>query len=250
VIVHEVLGHGCTALLCGGEFQRFVIHFDAMGMAWTNAPDHRVALLAGGIAVEVAIGLLLLPVFLRGRLQPLLRLALLVLAFCMLHDGLPYGFWDAWFEGTTGDVGEILQIHPAPALRVVLLVALGGLYVAAMFASTRWFFHCLEDGLGLLSRSKAIAIAATIVVFVAAAYLAFDWNQLIPGAGRVPSYAAIVLQIAAGAAAVRSRRSNVEPVAISRSAWTRAIAIAWLLGITTAATVGLWMQHGVQLSSA
>src|SRR5688572_19626399 len=86
-VAHEVLGHGLVAVLSGGEFLRFEVQFDGMGRAWTHGGSNREVVLAAGIAVETLLGVLALIAGLRGPRSLPARLACLVLAASLFHDG-------------------------------------------------------------------------------------------------------------------------------------------------------------------
>src|SRR5262245_6003102 len=62
-VLHEVLGHGLSAIALGGEFHRFVVHADGFGYAVTDGADeHEVAVLAMGCVVPMLVGAVLLVV--------------------------------------------------------------------------------------------------------------------------------------------------------------------------------------------
>lgn len=248
VLVHEVAGHGGTALLCGGRFLRFQVDFDAMGRAWTDAPGHRVAVLAGGIAAEVVLGAAVLAAATLARRRLLVRLALLLLALNLFHDGLPYGFWDACYLGPTGDVGRILAIAPSPALRWTLVLGLGAVYLAAMTATGFLLFRTLEDALGPLSALRAGLVAAALTLGMAVGYAAFDWDQLVPGVGSRPALLAAAVQAAIGVLLVARRRRAVARRPPPARRWAAGLAVAWALGIGSALAVWLWLREGVALA--
>ena len=111
VLVHEVLGHGVTSLLTGGEFRGFELDFQGGGHASTDSPDAaaRAWVLAGGVLWEAATGVLLL--LLATRVRPLhWRVFLLIVAANFLHDALPYAFWDAVWLGGSGDASRLLAL--------------------------------------------------------------------------------------------------------------------------------------------
>ena len=245
VTVHEVLGHGLTAVLCGGEFRSFYVAPDGMGAAWSFAPGSRVAVLAGGTIAQVVLGGLLLgaSVLLRRRL--LLRAALLLLAFNLFLDGLPYGFWDAVYMGGRGDVSRILSYDAWAPHRTLFLIGLGLLLVASVAVTCRMLIRTLEDDLGALSFGAAAGLAFAMALGVGLGSAAFDWNQLIPGADLMPTYGNTALQIAVGVWLVLTRRRAVEPHPVSARGWTVAIPVAWALCLATVIVVIRWLRHGV-----
>ncbi|MCP3920680.1 MAG: hypothetical protein GY711_34570 [bacterium] len=60
VAVHELLGHGMTAIWTGGEFLEFQLDWDGGGRAWSRSPDRAAQawVLASGVLVEAGAGAL------------------------------------------------------------------------------------------------------------------------------------------------------------------------------------------------
>jgi hypothetical protein len=245
VTAHEVAGHGGTALLCGGEFHAFQIDADGGGRAWTDAPDHRIEVLAGGIAVEVLIGGILLAGAFLTRRRPLLCASLVVLAMGSLHDGLPYGLWNGIVACDAGDVGRILHLVDSATLRLTLVSGLAVAYVTTAVLTSLLLLRCLELDLGPLPPLAVVAIAGAITAGIGLGYGAYHWDALSPGAGQMPTYGAIALQAAVGVLLVLARRRTVVSAQVSPRAWCVAIPASWTAcGLTIAALV-LWLADGV-----
>jgi len=251
VVIHEVVGHGLTAIVCGGEFQRFEIYPDGGGAAWTEETGRlgRAAVLAGGIASDVVFGALCLLAAGWKRFGPRARLVLLIFATTLFHDGLPYGFWGALLEGDHGDISNLLlYMEPAQTLRLTLIVLFGLLYPLSMFVTSRAIFRTLEDGMGALGAGLASLIAGAMTVFIGVGYATFEWDTLISGAGLYPTVSATLLQGGIGVWLVKNRRATVELVEPGRRSWAASLLIAWaLMGATLAITL-TWLRHGVELS--
>lgn len=246
VTVHEVLGHGLTAVLYGGRFEAFYVTFDGMGAAWSSAPGHRIEVLAGGTIAQIALGTLLLAASALLRRRLLLRAGLLVLAFNLFLDGLPYGFWDAVYLGGRGDVSRILAHDAWAGHRALFLLVLGGLYVGSVALTCRMLFRTLEDDLGALSLGAASTLALAMVVGVGAGSAAFDWNQLVPGADLVPTWGSIGLQVVVGLWLVVTRRREVVPQPVPGRHWKIAISASWILCAAAVFAVAVWLRHGVR----
>ena len=132
--IHEVVGHGLLAKLCGGEWHGFRIQLDAMGSAWVHAPDHGILVVSGGLISTTLAGVLALLVAWRAR-RPLPGLVLGTFALVMFTE-LVYGFWDAIWMGRTGDVGQILRVVDSASLRWTLIFGQGVLYVAGVYLAS------------------------------------------------------------------------------------------------------------------
>ena len=250
VVVHEIIGHGVTAVLCGGSFQKFVIYPDGGGMAWTNEPEGwgRAAVLAGGITSDFVFGLLFLLVSMLRRLGMRTRLVLVIFATTLFHDGLPYGLWGALLEGPRGDISNLLiYLAPAEKLRIVLIAVFGVVYPLTMVVTSRAIFRTIEDGVGAMSHGLASVLAATMTVCFAAGYATFEWDTLIEGAGMYPTVTVTVLQAAIGVWLVRRRRVYVERVAFSSGSWAVLIVLAWAAMAATLAVTLMWLQHSVEI---
>lgn len=91
--VHE-MGHGVTALLCGGRFERLDIYRDASGMAYSAVvPGFRQALVAaGGLIAPALIGALLLVLARRASRAVLWVIGAALLASLVLWIRTPVGW--------------------------------------------------------------------------------------------------------------------------------------------------------------
>lgn len=248
VVVHEVLGHGCTAVLVGGEFSKFDVQFDGYGRAWTHTSSDaaRVAVLAGGIASGLLLGTVLCLVARARALEPRLRLALLILAASSFHDALPYGLWDALVPGGHGDVSQILRLVGKDPLRALLVAGFGILYVAATCWTSVAMFRILEEALGGMSRRLAWSATTVMTLLMVGGYLAFDWDQLIPGVGWWPAVLIAVLQGGVGVYLARSCR-EVGEIAVARRRWLLPMCASWAAAAVTVFVVWRWLQNGVVL---
>ena len=198
VFVHEALGHGLMAVLLGGDFHGFELHWDGMGFAYTSleagaSTSERIAHLAAGNVASTVIGVALLvgAVFVRKHI--LLRLVLLILSEECLLEGPSYVLWNAWVPVPPGDVGRIIQMAGSPNLRWVLVAIGGALTVVTIVALTALLFQAIEQVLGhgrrLMGLRRAITLGLFLGVPGAAGWFLFDWNQLAPGIGRLPQFA-------------------------------------------------------------
>jgi hypothetical protein len=242
--VHEVVGHGLIAEAVGGDWRGFRMGLDGMGSALSLSPDHhRIWVLAGGLVSTTVLGLLLLAIAWRVR-GPLLGLGLGITALVMFTE-IPYGFWDAIQVGSRGDVGKILRRVDSEALRWVLVVGQGALYVGGMFLASLVVFRHVERLLGPLGRVGAWVVAGAMVVGMGAGFLSFDWDHLVPGIGVWPSVGAVALQIAIAVLLVRMRRREVEVAAVSRGAWALSLTGAWILALGAIWAVVTRLDEGV-----
>lgn len=245
VTAHEVLGHGGFAVLAGGTLRGFNVQHDGMGSAYVYAAGHRTWMLSGGIVVQVVLGSLWVGVALLVRRRPLIHAALVLLAMNFFLDGLPYGFWDAVFEGDIGDVGRILSGEAWPPLRPILLSVLGLLLVGTTALTSWLLFRVVERDAGPLSLAQAMTVAGALLVGMVVGFASFDWEQLIPGAGLVPAIGAGLLQSVIGVWLVLTRRRQVERVRVSKLGWGIGIPAAWFAAGAVVTVVALWLSEGI-----
>jgi hypothetical protein len=144
IITHEVLGHGLTALLLGGQFSGFAVKWDTMGWALADIPvgapvTHHILYLASGIIVTTICGVILWGLVFLFRRRPDVQLALLIAAFIFLIDGIDYILWNSYHPIGTGDVSRIILFchlleFPDPVvLRWTLFITGVLLFVGVVF---------------------------------------------------------------------------------------------------------------------
>ncbi len=244
VVVHEVIGHGVTAWLLGGEFTGFAILPDGMGWAAAWCEGHNNIVLAGGIVTGTVFGLVLMWIGSRTR-HLLSRAALLLFAECMLQDAAPYAFWNSLFVRPPGDFGRILLDLDNPALRWALVVLFGAIYAVTTVLIAVMLYRCIESNLGPFSRGRAMLLAWVFFgLGGAASWFGFDWNQLIEGVGRLPQFAGAGLQLAVAPVLVAVTREEVAPVRISGRSWGVAISASVLACLTLVLALTLWLKDG------
>lgn len=248
VATHEVLGHGCTALMTGGTFTGFTILPDGMGWAQCESHDHPLVVFAAGIVVEVVAGLVFLLVALVLS-SPLARLALLVFSIMAFTDGLSYGFWNTLFACPPGDMGRILSAAPLDGTgQHGLTLAFAVAWLAATFGVLLLIWRCLEQFLGSLTRVRAITASTLFLGIPGVVYWStFDWNQLIEGVGALPSVCGACLQIAVCLWLVWMQRRQVTLVTVDRRTWIAALATSWMACAGLLAVLLGWLRHGVTL---
>ena len=81
--VHEILGHGLSAVLLGGEFSGFALKWDAMGWAYSHLPADapaadQIVQLASGVIATAVCGALLWGLVFFFRKRPDIQLVLLI----------------------------------------------------------------------------------------------------------------------------------------------------------------------------
>jgi hypothetical protein len=80
--IHEVLGHGLSAVLLGGQFSGFIVKWDTMGWAFADLPSgapvtHHILNLASGIIVTTVCGAILWGLVFLFRRRPDIQLSYL-----------------------------------------------------------------------------------------------------------------------------------------------------------------------------
>jgi len=258
--VHEILGHGLSAVLLGGEFSGFTLRWDAMGRAFTNLPAnapvaHRIVCLAGGVIATSLFGGLLwgLTVFFRRR--PDIQLALLIGAFILLVDGISYAFWNAYHPVAPGDIGRVIALCGDPRspegviVRWALLFAGGPVFLGAMFCLGIAAFVRIEtlilDGGQFGGKSRVAALFFLLALPGSAAWFLFDWNQVAPGIGLVPNVAG-ALSVCAVAVALLRYRPRWEHAGPVPTITRRHVVLSWICLLATAASLLLWFSDGVR----
>ena len=113
--VHEVLGHGLSAVILSGQFSGFTVKWDGMGWAFTSLPagapaTHHILHLASGIIATTVCGAIVWGLVFFFRRRPDIQMALLIGAFILLIDGIDYVLWNAYHHmPSTGDIGRIIM---------------------------------------------------------------------------------------------------------------------------------------------
>jgi hypothetical protein len=255
VFVHEVLGHGLTAFLLGGQFKSFSILLDGMGYASIDVVKLSnlkiVLILLSGAAYTTGFSILFLILSLAFWQKTFLSAAFLYLAFASLLDGVPYLFWDAIALGGVGDYSLIWMLNPNSTARIALIALCGSL----MFFGIVFFnFLLFKYWGGWMAEVKPFpAKWKTVLCLIlfslqAAGWLSFDWNQLIPGIGVLPSAVAIVLTIIILTfLSIFYKFTDDRPSQDYGSHPKRAISLAWFFCIALAITIIIWFQNGVIL---
>jgi len=217
---HEVLGHGLAAVCLGGRFLTFQMDLSGMGWAWTMlGPDsaawQHTAVLSAGVVATVALGILFLVLGALIR-RPLPSLILLVLSLNLLLEGAPYVFWNAVHPVPPGDIGRIISETSSAVLRPALIVAGGIVMFGAIWTLTALLFRRLEGWIG--SNGRLIGVQRAVVVAMlglvpAVLWFTFDWDELAPGLGYLPSVIGAASHLIAAASVfwIRFRPSPAAP---------------------------------------
>jgi hypothetical protein len=259
VAVHEVLGHGGTALLLGGQFDGFQLKWDGMGYARTSpapgAPvSHSILILIGGPGATTVVGLALLVAARLARRSIPRRMALLVLSLFCLLEGPPYFFWNAYQPLPPGDIGQILALLPAAGStdpsywRWGIMIVGGVISLTATVVILALLFQALEESLGTGERLGDGKRAAVLAVFLAVpgsvAWLVFDWDQLAPGVGMLPSLvgsATVVLTVAGlfWFSLAPRQSPSLRNVSLGH------VLASWATGAVVVAMMWLWLVDGL-----
>ncbi|MEM7261573.1 MAG: M50 family metallopeptidase [Planctomycetota bacterium] len=253
VIFHEVLGHGLSAVLLGGEFVGFSIHWDGMGTATTRTTGatetQEVLYLGAGILVTTFVAIALLTYPFRNEARLFLRLTLALLAISFVMDGSPYLLWSSLSpEFAVGDPARILEIIDSPWLRWWFVAAGVVLTVAGTFWSMSLFFRTAETWLGcgqpLSRRRRRIALVVLLIAPAVLSESLFDWNQLVPGIELLPSYFSVGVLVSISLW-LDWRPRSVLPVELPLSASYGPLAAAWTSALALVLVVVLWLSDGV-----
>ncbi len=254
VVAHEVLGHGLSSLILGGNFYGFVILPDAMGAAYvdisTLLPEKQAAVLFAGALVTTALAVLFFLLSVRVKRRFALSLTFLFLAFAFLMDGVPYFFWDAVYLGGIGDISHILSLYPSAFLRTSIIVVSGGLLVGGIalfnYLFVKFFSARLSGEKGS-SLSERVAVTAVALAVQLLGWLSFDWQQLIPlpQAAVLPALVPVLLTLVLAALS----SFFVKPTTLVENApvlrWKAPLTAAWSVCIALALVTVLWLQYGV-----
>lgn len=254
VTAHEVLGHGLSALIFGGNFLGFIILPDAMGAAYIDLgavlPASQAAVLFAGALVTTVLAAIFFILSVRLKRRFALSLTLLFFALAFLMDGVPYFFWDAIYLGGIGDVSCILSLYPSDLLRTAIIVISGILLVGGIALFNYLFVKQFSARLSSEEGSKLSERVAVTVVALAVqllGWLSFDWRQLIPipKAAVLPTVIPVLLTILLAGISM----FFVKPTSLSEKApalrWKTPIITAWSACIALALVTVLWLQYGV-----
>jgi len=166
LIVHELVGHGGTAVLCGGDVTDFQLFWFAGGwIRYDLAEPSRAVVLAislGGIAVEAALGSCLwwgsraraATAVLARRLVRGVGGALIIHAAWYLATGTWHGYGDG-----------VPAYHALGDLRYPVAIAVGLLACWVAYATARWVLGALA---ATLPGSRRARIAGLSLAAVAA----------------------------------------------------------------------------------
>ena len=245
VAVHEVLGHGVTALLCGGTFSGFEIHLFGFGRAYVRSSEYPDLVSAAGVLAELAVGLPIMALALLDRRSILRRATLASIATLFLVPAAVYGFWGTYFARRPSDWGSILIDMPGPVLRLVLVICFGGLAVAACLTGSVIVFRSLVKHMGPLRGGRLIAVLAPYLAIGIALQFAIDWNQVIEHVGTIPQLGGALFQIAVALLVPGWLPTAVEPEFIPRRRWVVAIAASWAACIGLGLGIYFWAAQGV-----
>jgi hypothetical protein len=258
--IHEVLGHGLTALLLGGQFSGFVIKWDTMGLALADIPagapvTHHILFSASGIIATTVCGMILWGLVFLFRKRPDIQLALLIGAFVLLIDGLDYVVWNTYHPIPSGDVGKIILFYKAfklpgfMAIRWVLLITGALLFAGTMFYFCTSIFMRIEalilNGGQFTGKSRIPALFIFLALPGAYDFLSFDWNQIAPGIGRVPNVADALSIIVIACLLFWYRPKLKIGNSIPPITW-RHITISGTCLLITITSLALWLNEGVR----
>ena len=252
VIVHEVVGHGGTALLLGGQLQGFEVHWDAMGWARIRLPSGTTTAgyalhLAGGASATAFLGAALLGMALRLRKCLFGSMALAVASSAFVLDGSIYMFWSSWLPNPPGDFSRIIAMtSPSPWRWVFLCLGFTLTVVFAFFpmalvvrAAAGWVF----DGRPVTAGRRA-TMPALIGTGYALGQVAFNWDQLVAGIGNLPRIAGVITGLAMAVALwYVPIPLQKESIPFNRAYGPMALSLGSLLALGLA--MALWLTKGI-----
>ena len=257
--VHEVLGHGGTALLLGGQFKGFDLKWDGMGHAMMSPapgapPSHSILILAAGPCATTVTGLALLGAVRVAKRSIAFRMTLLLLSLSCLLDGPPYLFWNAYRPVPPGDIGRILTLlskggsTDTSYWRWSFMVIGGAVSLIATVGLLAILFQAMEESLGNGERLRGLKRAVVLIVLLAIpgsiAWFVFDWNQLAPGIGLLPCFvgSATVVLTAAGLYAVSL---DPRPSLSLRNVSLGHLLASWGVAVVMIGLMLLWLTKGL-----
>jgi len=260
--IHEVLGHGLTALFLGGQFSGFTIKWDTMGWALADLPAggtsavYQILFWASGIIATTVCGMILWGLVFLFRRRPDIQLPLLVGAFVLLIDGMDYVVWNAYYPSPPmGDVSKIILLYQVmgfpgfTVIRWILLITGALLFAGTMFYFCTSIFVRIEvlvlNGGQFIGKTRILALFLSLALPGTYEFLSFDWNQIAPGIGRVPNVAGAlsIITVAAVLFWYRPRLKNgnyLPPITL------RHIAVSGICLLITITSLALWLNEGVR----
>lgn len=253
VTIHEVLGHGLTAALLGGRFNGFGILLDGMGWAdveMDGLPElSKAFVFFAGAFYTTVFSLLFFALSTAYKRKPILRLAFLYFAITSLLDGLPYFFWDAIYLGGIGDFSMIWFLYHSHGLRIAVIVLCGLLMVIGIiFFNMQYYkvaYSWLGEGKPIQLKGKII-FSLVIFALQAMGWFSFDWNQLIPGVGLLPSvFALVIVLVTLILLIVFYEIKSFKESGHERSGAKMPIYLAWGVCMAVVFLIGLWVQNGI-----
>lgn len=245
LVVHELIGHGGTAIAVGGTVRDAHLFWFAGGWIRYDVPDatlaSALAISLGGIAIESVIGVALWCVFsgshaagLGRRTARTLGAALIVHAMFYLATGTWHGFGD----------GRLIH-DVTGAARYPIAIAAGAIGALAGFAGARHLFASITASIAATLSGRRLAGALLAIAAATAINVALDLGEL---ALRPNATYAVTMQpdrervVARELAAWQRDRPEVDADAIA--AQKRALAAAhrdfpflWVLGACLIAAI-------------
>ncbi len=249
--IHELVGHGLTALALGGTFTGFEVGF-ASGFSYSSVPEgaprwHEVLQLAAGNLSHFLPGLLLIGLERLGRVEKKgeLRLGLLTIGTIWVV-GACHSFF-AGLDSETSDAARIVVLSGGSWVPVAFFRASG----LGLFAFPIYLFVRLPRVLGLFEsvatvRQRTVLLVGSLGTAPAVAvYLVprlpgpADWHESIATVLVVALNGMLVL--------VARRDPHVAPPTerLGRRFAIGALALALGSGLVT----GLWLSRGVHWGS-
>lgn len=253
VFIHEVIGHGLSALLLGGQFNGFGLALDGLGWAklgTDHLPAAKIALilLAGSFSTAV-FSLFCIALWKIFRKHHFTALTFLFLSITSALDGLPYFFWDAIYQGGIGDFSVIQLLYPRHGFRIpaILVSGLLMLFVLIWFNVAYYRLACGWLGNSRPARKKEkILIAGSIFLLQCFGWFSFDWNQLVPGVGLIPTLSALTVVLIILSLSVAFQKPGNGPILLPvlHRPWFP-LAAAWIACAGIVFVILQWLQYGV-----
>ncbi|OHB73062.1 MAG: hypothetical protein A2Z25_06810 [Planctomycetes bacterium RBG_16_55_9] len=258
--VHEVLGHGLSAVLFGGQFSGFTVKWDGMGEAFANLPAggtpavHQIFYWSSGIIATTLCGIILWGLIFFFHKRPDIQLALLVGSFIFLIDGIGYIVWNAYYPVPSADVGALILFSqalefPSPVVLRWFLVIMGAL----LYAGTTFYFCTLifvrVEALVLnegqfTGKSRLLALFFFLVLPGAYEWLSFDWNQVAPDIGHLPNVAGTLSILTVATLLFWYRPKWKNGCSVPLITW-RHLTVSGICLIVTVAALALWLNDGL-----
>ncbi len=259
VAVHEILGHGLSAMLLGGKFYGFILKWDAMGWAYavlptTAPPSHHIFYLASGVIAEIICGVIVLGLVFQLSERSDIQLALLVVSFVFLISGISYVLWNSYHPVPPGDIGRIITLSSGqqpPETSAVrwILFALGILF----FGGTTFYFYksifirieeLFLNGGQFTGKSRLLALFFFLALPGSISWFTFDWNQLAPGIGLLPCVVGALSVVAMAVILFWYRPRSIHKEYIHSITW-RHVVVSCACLIATVIALALWFEDGV-----